>query len=84
MTFPLTMAAAETTLDDVPAVEDTMEAALMDTTHGDNDAAFVGSGSPPLLSSPDSIVPLTGTAPPLSDTFILDNGASTLPPMLPI
>jgi hypothetical protein len=79
-----TTAAAETTLDDVPAVKDTTAAALTDTAHGDDDAASVGSSSPPFLSSPDSIVPLTGTAPPPSDTFILDCGASTPPPTLPI
>jgi hypothetical protein len=79
-----TTAAAETMLDDVPAVEDTMAAALIDTAHGDDDAASVGSGSPPLLSSPDSIVPLTGTAPPPLDTFILDSSASTPPPTPPI
>ncbi len=79
-----TTAAAETTLDDVPTVKDTMAAALTDTTHGDNDAASVGSGNPPLLSSPDSILPLTGTAPPPSDTFILDSSASTLLPTPPI
>jgi hypothetical protein len=55
---------AETTLDDVPAVEDTTVAALTDTAHGDDDAASVGSSSPPLLSPTDSIVPLTGPASP--------------------
>jgi hypothetical protein len=86
-----TTAAAETTLDDVPAVKDTTAAALTDTAHGDDDAAFVGSSSPPLLSSPHCIVPLTGTAPPPSDTFILHSGASihysarpTPPPTPPI
>jgi hypothetical protein len=67
---------AETMLDDVPAVKDTTAAALTDTVHGDDDAASVGSGSPPLLSSPDSTVPLTGPAPPPLDTFILDSSTS--------
>ncbi len=80
---------AETTLDDVPPVEDTTAAALTDTIHGDNDAASVGSGSPPLLFSPESTVPLTGTAPLPSDTFILDSSASihytagSTPPLTP-
>ncbi len=86
-----TTAAAETMLDDVPAVKNTTAVALMDTAHGDNDAVSVGSSSPPLLSSPDPIVPLTGTAPPPSDTFILHSGTSihymarpTPPPTPPI
>ncbi len=79
-----TTTAAETMLDDVLAVKDTTAAALTDTAHGDDEAASLGSGSPPLLSSPDSIVPLTGTAPPPLNTFILDSGASTPPPTPPI
>jgi hypothetical protein len=82
---------AETTLDDIPAVKDTTAAALTDIAHKDNDSASVGSDSPPLLSSPDSTVPLTDTAPPPLDTFILDSSASihymagpTPPPTLPI
>jgi hypothetical protein len=82
---------AETTLDDVSVVEDTRAEALTDTIHGDDDAASVGSGSSPLQSSPDSTIPLTGTAPPPLDTLILDSGASihytagpTPPPTPPI
>jgi hypothetical protein len=61
----------ETKLDDASAVDDTVAA----NQAPDANTSLDG-GSPPLLSSPDSTNPLEGDAPPLSDTAILNSGAS--------
>jgi hypothetical protein len=61
----------ETKLDDASAVDDTKAA-----NQAPDANTSLDSGSPPLLSSPDSTNPLEGDAPPLSDTAILDSGAS--------
>ncbi len=61
----------ETKLDDPSAVDNTAA-----VNQAPNANTSLDGGSPPLLSSPDSTNPLEGDAPPLSDTAILDSGAS--------
>jgi hypothetical protein len=66
----------ETKLDNASAVDDTAAVAPMINAHAADDAASIGSGSPPLLSIPPSPEPLAiETPPPLSDV-LLDSGAT--------